>query len=119
MIEEPGLRAYKLMEAYETFGYRTYTNVRYKGETPLLVFCHEGIPCETKAKDFIIYGMSISSGHIFARIQETMESRFTVSVELADLARDFEWPDGKPCGIIVPSKSIQRRLSTQRGKRLE
>ncbi len=95
--------------------YRTYTNIRYKGDEPLLVFDRDGCPIETKAKDFIIHGMLISSGHIFACIQETMESPLTVYVELDDLVKDWEWPDGKPCGVVMPSKSIQKRLASHRG----
>ncbi len=118
MIEEPGLRAYKLIEAYEVFGFRTYTNIRYKGPRPLYFHDREGFSEASQATDFIIYGMSISSGHIFVRIQETMESKWTRYVELDVLATDWEWPDGKPCGIVVPSKSVQRRLASQRGERL-
>lgn len=110
-FETPGLREYTLQEAYNIFGYRTYTDVWYRAETPTSLHDREGleIDCLVKNMHAIIYGMSIHSGQVFARVQLTMEDTFSAYVTLHDLARDFEWPSGKPCGIVVPSKSVQKR----------
>lgn len=111
-FEQPGLREYTLQEAYNVFGYRTYTDVWYKSDSPTSLNNRDGfeVDCLIKGMHAIIYGMSISSGQIFAKVQLSMEHDYCAYVSLHDLARDFEWPNGKPCGIIVPSKSVQKRL---------
>lgn len=110
-FETPGLREYTLQEAYNVFGCRTYTPVLYVSDSHTPMYDKNGLEADCLVKNMhaIIYGMSISSGHIFAKIQLTMEDWFCAYVSLHDLARDFKWPGGKPCGVVVPSKSIQKR----------
>ncbi len=110
-FETPGLREYTLQEAYNVFGWRTYTSVWYKSESPTSFYDRDGleVDCLVKGMHAIIYGMSISSGQVFARVQLTMEDFFCAYVSLHDLARDFEWATGKPCGVVTPSKSVQKR----------
>lgn len=117
-FDTPGLRSYTLQEAYNTFGWRSYTNVHRKQDTgSLVVFCdRNGYKTREIGREMIIDGMVISSGQIQVRIRQDMDASGCAYFTLDELARDFEWPDGEPCGIVMPSKSIQKRLAVQRGE---
>jgi hypothetical protein len=119
MIEEPGLRAYTLQEAYDKFGWRSYKKVRYAGEAELRMFDLQRNSLRCLTRDLIIIGMSISDGRIFVDMAPSTSSECRIYVQLADFVKDWKWPDGKPCGVMVPSKSIQKREAVQRGEDLE
>ncbi len=107
-FETPGLREYTLQEAYNKFGWRTYTSVWYKSDAPTPFYNRDGVEvdCLVKGMHAIIYGMLISSGHVFARVQLSMDDFFCAYVSLHDLCRDFEWPDGTKCGIVVTNENL-------------
>lgn len=111
-FETPGLRTYTLQEAYNTFGWRSYTNVRRKKGTGSRVIFRDqhGYERGETNRDMVIDGMVISSGQIQVRIKQRLDTSGYAYFTLDELARDFEWPGGEPCGVVVPSKSIQKRL---------
>lgn len=109
--ETPGLRSYTLQEAYNTFGWRSYTNVMYKATTGCFISFNDprGFKCPMSSHEMVIDGIVISSGQVKVRIAQELGSSAHTYFTLDELARDFEWPNGGPCGVVVPSKSIQKR----------
>lgn len=103
-FETPGLRAYTLQEAYNTFGSRGYTDVHYKKESTgcFISFCDSnGRKWPMQDCDMIIDGIVISSGHIHVRIRQKMGESACAYFTLDELARDFQWPDGSSCGVVT------------------
>ena len=114
-FETPCVRSYSLQEAYNAFGWRSYTHIRYKHVAELSLNDFYACSWPDDQKDFVIDGMIISSGEVRVRIRlehddSTPENRY-IYVTLDELARDWEWPDGNPCGVEMLNTKSQRVAS--------
>jgi hypothetical protein len=98
-----GLRSYTLQEAYNIFGWRSYTSVRRKKGTGSYVLFrdHHGFERGETKRDMFIDGIVISSGQIEVRIKQRLDTSGYAYFTLDELARDFEWHDGSPCGMVL------------------
>lgn len=95
-----GYRPYTLQEAYDVFGFRSYTDVQIREafeRNYILTDDEVGIP----VFEYQIDGIIISCGEIQVRMHRNMESDDYHYVTLDDLVIDYIWPGGLPCGVKV------------------
>jgi hypothetical protein len=95
-----GYRPYTLQEAYDLFGWRSYTDIRRVVSVEDDLDWNKESDSEVCVPrfDYQIDGIVISRGVIHARIHKNMEDENYQYVSLSDLLTHWRWPGGKPCG---------------------